>query len=91
MDCKYRANGICTKTRGQGKCESCQISEKDFDSFLADCEVEEVCQKTSLWGNNLILINKEQLKLLKDGRVLYTVGEYGTFIMLDKEARDKDA
>ena len=65
----------------------CQISVKDFDPFLEVCDVEEVCQKTSIWGNDLILINKEQLELLKAGRVLYTVDEYGTFIMLEEEAR----
>lgn len=49
-------------------------------------EKEETQACFSLWGNSCVLLTKEDLKALSEGKVLHHYdGEYGTFVMLEEE------
>lgn len=81
MDC-------CSKWGGEhNKC--CPITINDFDpEQLAQCEIEQVCRKCSIFGNDLILITDNDIEALKNGKVLYKISEYGTFLVYKKEEND---
>lgn len=67
----------------------CPITINDFDpEQLAQCEIEQVCRKCSIFGNDLILITDNDIEALKNGKVLYKISEYGTFLAYKKEEND---
>lgn len=80
----------------QGRCKKwgsplrkCKESSIDwFDDELSVCNVDEVCRKASIFGNCLYTITREQLCELENGRVLYDIDEYGTFIVLEGKANE---
>ena len=81
-NCTLCENGKCQKWRKNGKCVPTTLSA--FDKRLEICEVEEVCEKSSIFGNSCFFITDEDIELLKSGKVLFDIDEYGTFIAYKK-------
>ena len=63
-------------------CKNFRSDKSWFTDKLKLCEVGEVCRRASIFGNAYYAITPEQIELLKQGKVLYDLDEYGTFIML---------
>lgn len=56
-----------------------------FDEEMGVCELNEVREIQSAWGNSYLHITEEEIKALREGKVLHhDDGEYGTFIVLWK-------
>lgn len=56
-----------------------------FDEEMGVCELNEVREIQSAWGNSYCYITEEQIKALQEGKVVHhDDGEYGTFIVLRK-------
>lgn len=81
-NCTLCKNGKCHKWSRVKKCVPTTISV--FDEQLDICEVEQVCEKSSIFGNSYFFITDEDIELLKSGKVLFEVDEYGTFIAYKK-------
>lgn len=84
-NCDLRKNGKCKKFDGREACK--ESSLKWFTDALKVCEIDEVCRRSSIFGNSFFTITKEQLEALKEGKVLYDIDEYGTFIALEEDAK----
>lgn len=54
-----------------------------FDEELEIIDMKDVYDKQSIFGNDFFRITDEHINALKNGKVLYKLGEYGTFIILD--------
>lgn len=86
-ECDQYSMGRCKKWDewdGRNKCRPSTESWFDPPDKLEVIEVDEVCRKGSTFGNAFFKITKEQLKALEDGKVLFNLDEYGTFIMLER-------
>ena len=83
-DCRFLKNGRCFKRDGRTRCN--RSNESWFDSELYICEIDDVCEKSSIFGNRYFAITEEHLEKLKAGKVLYYVDEYGAFIVLKPES-----
>lgn len=68
------------------KNDKCEPMTIDFfqEGEIDQCEMEQVCRKCSLYGNDFIIITDEDIEALKNGKVLYWVDEYGTFLAYKK-------
>lgn len=66
------------------KCKPFTIDDFD-ENKLDQCEIDQVCRKCSIFGNDLIVITDEDIEALKNGKVLYKVGEYGLFLAYKKD------
>ena len=75
--------GRCRKFDARETCAKHRSDRSWFTDKLQVCEVGEVCRQCSIFGNAYFKITAEQLDALKDGKVLFDIDEYGTFIMLD--------
>ena len=83
-DCDLRTeNGRCRKFDARESCKNNCSSKKWFNEFLKECDMDEVCRRSSIFGNCYFKITKEQLESLKNGKVLFDVAEYGLFIILE--------
>lgn len=76
-------NGRCRKYEMMS-CERCESKKEWFTDPLEVCNVDEVCRNESIFGNGYFRITKKQLDDLQNGKVLYDLSEYGTFIMLEQ-------
>lgn len=83
--CDLYKNGRCRKFDGRRGCK--ESSSKWFTDALKVCEMDEVCRRASIFGNSFFVITKEQLEALREGKVLYDIAEYGTFIILEEDAK----
>ena len=86
-ECDHYSMGICDKWAewdGRNKCRPSTESWFDLPDKLEVIEVDEMCRRSSTFGNAFFKITKEQLKALEDGKVLFNLDEYGTFIMLER-------
>ena len=83
-ECDLYSLGKCKKWDGRNKCRPSNESWFDDPDKLEVIEMDEMCRRGSIFGNSFFKITKEQLKALKDGKVLFNRDEYGTFIALDK-------
>ena len=86
-ECDLYIMGRCKKWEdwdGRHKCRPSTESWFDFPDKLEVIEVDEMCRRSSIFGNAFFKITKEQLKALEDGKVLFNLDEYGTFIMLER-------
>lgn len=74
----------CNKYGGSfTKCRPITIG--DFsESELNPCEMNEVCQLSSIYGNDLLIITDDDIEALKAGKVLYRLDEYGLFVAYKK-------
>lgn len=61
------------------KCEPFTLGSFQNSNIL-ECEMGQVCRKCSIFGNDFILLTNKEIEALKAGKVLYIVGEYGTFL-----------
>ena len=77
------SNGVCRKIDARCKCQP--SSAKWFDEEFEVCEVDEVCRKDSIFGNSYLKLTEKDIETLRHGKVLYQMGEYGTFIALVEE------
>lgn len=69
------------------KCTPCTVD--DFESNkLLECKMEEVCRKCSIFGNDYILLTDKDIEVLKSGKVLYLMDEYGTFLAYGGETKN---
>lgn len=84
-NCDLKENGKCRKFIGRKACK--ESSSEWFTDALKVCEIDEVCRRASIFGNGFFTITKEQLEALKEGKVLYDIDEYGTFIALEEDAK----
>ena len=82
-------NGHCTKWRKNGKCIKSDVTW--CDDALELIEPDQMCRKSSIFGNYYFYITEEQLEALKNGKVLCDVDEYGIFIALQKESKHEEA
>ena len=81
-NCKHFKRGSCQKWDKETNCIPTTISK--FDERLRVCEIDEVCEKSSIFGNTLFLLTDDDIEALKSGKVLFDIDEYGTFIAYEK-------
>lgn len=77
-ECSCYECGKCVKYLKAQECTPTTIDR--FDERLDLCEINEVCECGSIYGNSYFAITDEDIESLKAGKVLYMVDEYGTFI-----------
>ena len=83
-ECDLRdKNGRCRKFGEKSICARSVSTPEWFEDKLNECEIKRVCRLGSIFGNSFYIITDEQLEALKAGKVLFDVGEYGTFLMLE--------
>lgn len=88
-DCQCGENmDRCTKWGDQRtKCKPTTID--DFrEGELAQCDMDQVCRKCSIWGNDFIVLTDEDIEALQNGKVLYRIDEYGMFLAYKKGEED---
>ena len=68
------------------KCENCMAKESWFMDTFKTCDMENVCRRTSIFGNSYYEITEEDIEALRQGKVLYDIDEYGTFIRLESRS-----
>lgn len=85
IDCKFRDDkGRCTKYgRHPFKCGPFTVDS--FSDKLNIIDMDEACKRGSIFGNSFFFITEEQIEKLRNGKVLFAIDEYGTFIALKKE------
>lgn len=72
------------------KCKPMTID--DFcEGELTQCEMDQVCRRCSIFGNDFIIITDEDIEALKNGKVLYRIDEYGLFLVIRKEKTNEDS
>lgn len=86
-ECDLNKDGRCRKFDARKRCTPSDASWFDEIDKLEVIEIDEMCRRSSIFGNAFFKITKEQLKALMDGKVLFNLDEYGTFIVLDEEVR----
>lgn len=65
------------------------VTLDDFEAhILRQCEIDQVANKCSIFGNDFICLTDEDIEALKNNKVLYTVGEYGLFLAYRKEKQN---
>ena len=85
----YLVMNKCYLRTPNGKCRidsryKCVPSTLEwFDDEFEVCEVDEVCRNCSPFGNSYIKLTENDIEQLRQGKVLYQMGEYGTFIALE--------
>ena len=87
-NCDFYDNGRCKKSSTRRKCENCVSNETWFSSEFQKCNIDEVCRYSSIFGNRYYTITDEDIDDMRQGKVLTSVDEYGTFIRLKKEWND---
>lgn len=86
-DCDLKLeNGCCNKWNRKSKCDPSTINW--FDDHMEVIEINQVCRKSSIFGNYFYIITKEQIEALLEGKVLYACDEYGMFIALKPETEE---
>lgn len=88
MNCKFYNNGYCKNIGQHALCKPTTINM--CDEKLTTINPEEMCQHSSKYGNGFFIITKEQLEDLRNGKVLYAIDEYGTFIALENNLIEKE-
>lgn len=93
-ECDLYVNGHCTK---YGKNRACKPSTKDWLDDGSDYEdrefisVDQMCRKSSIFGNDYVGITQNDIDRLKNGEVIHISGEYGIFIgFIDKQTISSD-
>jgi hypothetical protein len=81
-NCEFFENGKCKKWCRKENCTPLTVA--CFDDKLDVCEMEEVCENASIFGNSLFFLTDEDIEKLKSGKVLFDRDEYGTFIAYKK-------
>ena len=87
-ECRHMApNGKCKKYSNRGR--KCDPTTKEgfVDAEPVEMiDVGRVCEHSSIFGNSLCYITKEQLLELAAGKVMhFHDGEYGWFVILSRE------
>lgn len=80
--CSLLKNEKCHKWSKEISCTPTKIS--DFCERLEVCNICEVCEKSSIFGNSLFILTDDDIEALKSGKVLFNIAEYGTFIAYKK-------
>ena len=82
-NCELCKNGKCRKWQKERVCTPTTISE--FYERLRVCDIDEVCEKSSIFGNALFVLDDDDIEALKGGKVLFDIDEYRTFIAYKKD------
>lgn len=82
-ECDLFRDGICCD-----KYKCLPASVEWFDAKFEVIEMADVCRNGSLFGNTFFALTDEDINALKEGKVLYELDEYGTFIAY-KRSRDE--
>ena len=83
-DCDYCTdNGRCQKYDERQTCKPSSLEwfAKSVVAFEI-IEADQVCRKSSIFGNYYFTITPEQIEQLKQGKVLQYTEEYGIFIAM---------
>lgn len=65
------------------------VTLDDFEAhILRQCEIDQVTDKCSMFGNDFIFLTDEDIEALKNNKVLYACGEYGLFLAYRKEKQN---
>lgn len=86
-ECSLYKDGHCTKWRKNGKCRP--STEDWLDERLDVCDINAMCEKSSIFGNEYYYVTDEDIEALKSGKVLYKRSEYGIFIGYMPETGDE--
>ena len=79
-------NGLSRKKR---KCETSTAEWFNEPSEFNVININEMCRRRSIFGNDYFVITNKQIEQLKKGKVLCDIGEYGTFILLEDFAEGR--
>lgn len=83
--------GRCRKFDRRETCAKRKSNYSWFHDDLKECSIDEVCRRASIFGNSFFRITREQLTELEQGKVLYDIDEYGTFIVLESGVEESEA
>lgn len=83
-ECELYVDGKCKSSYRNAPCEKCRSDETWFDGKFKRCLIGDVCREGSIFGNECYKLTMDDIEALKRGEVLFDVGEYGTFIMLEQ-------
>lgn len=81
-ECELYSDSRCSRDRRR-KCKPSSLEW--LDDSVEVIEPNQMCCKGSIFGNYYIGVTEEQLEALKNGKVLFTLNEYGIFIGLRKD------
>lgn len=85
--CDLYDDGKCNGYNGwRGKKRKCETSTAEwFDkpSEFNAININEMCRRRSIFGNDYFVITNKQIEQLKKGKVLFYIDEYGMFILLE--------
>lgn len=86
-ECQFRSTDGRCKKYGRGRGYRCRPTTKEaFEEPVKMIDPRRVCEHSSIFGNSLCYITKEQLmELVKGKAVWFDDGEYGWFLILKKE------
>lgn len=87
-ECDLYENGMCCTYRKKHKCQP--ASAEWFDEKFETIEMADVCRNGSLFGNDFFALTDDDINALKEGKVLFYLDEYGTFIAY-KRSDDNDS
>lgn len=77
-ECDCYIDGICCKMLKRYKCQPASVEW--FDEKFEVIEMADVCRNGSIFGNAYFAITDDDIKALKEGKVLFDLDEYGTLI-----------
>lgn len=69
----------------RGRCNPADIN--CFSDHFSQCDIDDVCRLASIYGNDLFVLTDENIEALKAGKIIFSVGEYGTFVAYKKEVK----
>ena len=82
-------NGNCTRWKSPPmKCRPSSL--KWFEDSFHQCDMNQVCCYTSPYGSFFFSLTDEDLEALKNGKVLFAMGEYSIFIACKEESEQDD-
>lgn len=84
-ECDLYENGRCKKITMSGRCNPADIN--CFSDHFSQCDIDDVCRLASIYGNDLFVLTDENIEALKAGKIIFSVGEYGTFVAYKKEVK----
>lgn len=86
-NCPLYKNGRCGRDR-RYKCKPSSIDWLREAESMTIIEVNQMCAHGSIFGNHYIGLDLEDLEALKEGKILYHIDEYGTFIGLIEDSKE---
>lgn len=82
--CPLYENGNCKKRNIKGRCNP--VTADLFQDRFSQCNMDNVCQCCSIYGNDFFFLTDEDIDALKSGKILYCVEEYGVFLVYKEKS-----